>query len=92
MMLGQDDPVSPPHPTPNFISSDFGNSHDLAGLLLGGMCTPSSVRYCFIEQLRWYLEMVLIPWIAERFWLCTHVQLRLYAARWRRYRKLGCGQ
>jgi len=29
-MFGEDDPVPPPHP--QFFSSDFGNSHDLAGL------------------------------------------------------------
>jgi len=29
-MFGEDDPVPPPRP--QFFSSDFGNSHDLAGL------------------------------------------------------------
>ena len=31
-MFGQDDPVPPPP----FFSSDFGDSHDLAGLEVGG--------------------------------------------------------
>ena len=39
MLFGKDDPL-PPTPPPNFISSDFGNSHDLAGLGFGARAPP----------------------------------------------------
>ena len=42
-LFGQDDPAPPPHP---IFSSDFGNSHDPAGLGLGDTCPSPWLRYC----------------------------------------------
>jgi len=48
MMLGQDDLV--PHPTPpQFFFSDFGNSHDLAGLGLGRHVPPMAMLLPLVD-------------------------------------------
>jgi len=49
MMLGQDDLVPPPYPTSIFFSSDFGNSHDLAGLGLGRHVRPMAMLLPLVD-------------------------------------------